>query len=68
MDNFISFDTGFDMWKDLLANYDKQTALSIANDYLDMQAHINGTMDNFRENNPEEYNFCCELYQATKQA
>lgn len=65
--SIISFDNGFDFMRDLLSNYEKKKALQIANDYLDMQSHINGSIDNFKNNNPEEYTFCCELYQATKQ-
>lgn len=66
--NIISFDNGFDFMRDLLSNYDIDTALQIANDYLDLQAHINGNIYEFKNNNPAEYTFCCELYAATKKA
>lgn len=56
---------GFDFLRDLICDYGKTEALRVANNYLDMQAHIYGS--NFSENEPEEFTFCCELYQATKQ-
>ena len=62
----IAFDNGFAFFRDLLCCYGKEQAIKMANDYLDMQSHINGTLDNFKNNNTEEYTFCCELYQAVK--
>lgn len=59
--NMISFDNGFEFYKDLLATYGKEQALFIANSYLDCQAH---TKDSTKDKT--EYQFCCELYQATQ--
>lgn len=53
--------TGHDMWREYVAQYGADEAKMICNRYLDMQARISPT------ENPEEHQFCCELYQAMKE-
>ena len=53
----IAFDNGFNFFRDLLCCYGKEQAVKIANDYLDMQ---------IKNTDPEEHQFCCELYHAVK--
>lgn len=51
------YESGFDFFRDLVMTYGREEAIGIANRYLDMQ---------IKNTDPEEYQFCCELYQATK--
>lgn len=53
------YDTGFDFFRDLVISYGKEEAVKLANSYLDMQ---------IKNQDPEEFTFCCELYQAVQQA
>lgn len=52
------YDNGYEFFHDLISGYGYNKALEIANAYLDMQ---------IKNTNKEEFTFCCELYQATKQ-
>ena len=52
------YDTGYEFFKDLCTNYGITEAVRIANSYLDLQIH---------NTDPEEFTFCCELYNAVKQ-
>lgn len=51
------YDNGYDFFQDLIKDFGKEQAIAMANNYLDMQLH---------NTDPEEFTFCCELYQATK--
>lgn len=51
------YDNGYDFFRDLVRDFGKEQAIAMANDYLDMQIH---------NTDPDEFTFCCELYQATK--
>lgn len=62
------FNTGFDFFRSLLCDYGKMEAVRIANDYLDTQASVYGSGYKFFKQNPDEYKFCVELYQAVKQS
>ena len=47
--------TGFDMWSEYCLLYGETEARAICNRYLDMQIN---------NNEPEEYQFCRELFAA----
>ena len=51
------YETGFDFFRDLVKDYGKEMAISLANSYLDMQ---------IKNTDPGEHQFCCELYKAVK--
>ena len=53
------YNTGYEFFKDLCSEYGIEEAVKIANSYLDLPN---------RKNNPDEYSFCCELYNAVQQA
>ena len=55
----MNYETGFDFFRDLVANYGKEEAVKIANAYLDMQIH---------NSDPDEFTFCCELFRAIQAA
>ena len=46
-------------------SYGREEGMRIAYSYLDTQAYVYGTK--FAEKEPEEFTFCQELYQATKE-
>ena len=62
----VQYETGFDFFMDLQKEYGTMEAVKIANSYLDIQSRVYGSK--FREKEPEEFNFCCELFKATRQA
>lgn len=51
------YSTGIEFFKDLLFNYGSEEAVKIANSYLDLQ---------IKNKDPEEFSFCCDLYNAIK--
>lgn len=51
------YDNGYEFYKDLLQQYGKEQANIIAINYLDLQIH---------NTDPEELQFCKELYQVMK--
>ena len=55
----MKYDTGFDFFCDLVANYGKEEAIKIGNSYLDMQIH---------NSDSDEFTFCCELFRAIQAA
>jgi hypothetical protein len=64
----ISYENGAAFYHDLCACYGKEQGRKHAIDYLTLQETLN---DNFnakgKENNHEEFIFCCELYHAMNQ-
>ena len=52
------YENGYEFFKSLESEYGHVLAVEMAKDYLDMQ---------IRNTDPEEYQFCKELYQAMKE-
>jgi len=53
------YKSGADMWHEYAVKYGKEEAIGICNRYLDMQVF---------NKNPEEIQFCRELYEAIPKA
>ena len=57
------YTSGFEFFSDMVSEYGKKKALSLADEYLTMQEDNDRKHGRFK-NDPEEFLFCRELWQA----
>jgi hypothetical protein len=59
------YNTGFEFFRDLCVMFGKEKALAMGNEYLTLQENDDRATGRFK-NDPEEFQFCKELYHAMK--
>lgn len=57
------YTTGYEFFSDMVIQYGKKKALSLADEYLTMQEDDDRKNGRFKSD-PEEFSFCRELWQA----
>ena len=57
------YTTGYEFFSDMVIQYGKKKALSLADEYLTMQEADDRKNGRFKSD-PEEFSFCRELWQA----
>ena len=59
------YNTGFEFFRDLCVMFGKEKALAMGNEYLTLQENDDRANGRFKSD-PEELQFCKELYHAMK--